>query len=285
MKISLDILPPIMFQIPFDINKHLAPQGRMPSEFDKENLPEPLYISLINEYNQKNDSIMFSNVEFEYEYCDCEYPCSHQPWVSGFNVTTNSNFRFYFEDESQLVVETKKSHTVLILNFDMAKFTVGDFHRILKIHNIDLHLSHYALALMSTEKISRSQWLKFNKLNLNIPLSTTINKAFEILEDKYKISLKIYNRYLTDIEIGFSTGFKLPIFDNISDLSNGVDDKNDGVISLDFDVARKRSLTYLLNYLLSDKFQYHSGSMELSWNEWKKNKRHVTFYKLFRLKK
>lgn len=25
MKISLDILPPIMFQIPFDINKHLAP--------------------------------------------------------------------------------------------------------------------------------------------------------------------------------------------------------------------------------------------------------------------
>ena len=66
---------------------------------------------------------------------------------------------------------------------------------------------------------------EFNKLNLNIPLSTTINKAFEILEDKYKISLKIYNRYLTDIEIGFSTGFKLPIFDNISDLSNGVDDK------------------------------------------------------------
>jgi hypothetical protein len=149
MKISLDILPPIMFQIPFDINKHLAPQGRMPSEFDKEHLSESLYISLMNEYNQKNNFIMFSNVEFEYESCDCEYPCSHQPWIVGFNVTNNKKFRFYFEDENSLVIETNKSHTVLVMDLNIAKLTVGDFHRILKIHNVNLELSDYALSIIN----------------------------------------------------------------------------------------------------------------------------------------
>lgn len=77
MKISLDILPPIMFQIPFDINKHLAPQGRMPSEFDKENLPEPLYISLINEYNQIGfhigDAALSSTIGISEDKIQCNF--------------------------------------------------------------------------------------------------------------------------------------------------------------------------------------------------------------------
>jgi len=278
MKASFDILPPLMFTIPFDINKHLAPQGKLPSVFEKEHIPEGLYVSMINEYHEKNDHIIFSNVEFEYESCDCEYPCSHRPWISGFRIKNTKGINCYFEDDEQLVIETKeKHHTAFMLNLNNPNLTIGDFHRIFKIHGIDLMLSHHALSLISTSKITQSQWLKFQKLNTKITHSTSITKAFEIIKEKYNISLIIYDRHLSEKEIGYSVGFKLPKFDLISDLSDGADNKNDGVISLDFDVARKKALTYLLNYLLSELFQYHSGSMKYSFIEWKNNKKHSNF--------
>jgi len=149
MENSFEILPPIMFTIKFDVNKHLAPQGRLPSEYDKEDAPESLYVSMINEYHEKNDNIMFSNVEFRYETCDCEYPCSHQPWISGIEIENHTGIDLYFEDEFILVAEkTKIYSTIFTLDFKNPNLTVGDVHRIFKLNNIDLKLSDYALSLI-----------------------------------------------------------------------------------------------------------------------------------------
>lgn len=134
--------------IPLDIEgSNLENTGWMPSEEDIKHMGEKEYKLAVDEYNLRNEKVIFKNVFLQWDSCDCGdgYGCSHGSYVYEIDVLNNGErIKIEYTDGDSLEFYNKGKYCKI----PTEGATIFDFIRMCEICEIELELSDYAVSLL-----------------------------------------------------------------------------------------------------------------------------------------
>lgn len=136
---------PQLFNIPFNIkyfhNENYLPDGDMKKYMFPGEEGEIEYHSMVKKHREGENNVLFNNIYVHYESCDCEYPCSHQPWESAITLNKYGNkVKIEFVDEG---ISIENENGYLMLN-KIENITIGHFYQACQVLDIELELSEKA---------------------------------------------------------------------------------------------------------------------------------------------
>ena len=129
---------------------NLQNTGWIPSDKDKKYMDEDRYKYAIEEGNNKNEKVLFKNIELQWESCDCGdgYGCSHGSYVYEI-IIINYNKKIkveYTDGDSLEFYNNGKCGRIPVEGA-----SIFDFIRISQLCEIELELSEYAESLLNVE--------------------------------------------------------------------------------------------------------------------------------------
>ena len=132
--------------IPLDIEgSNLENTGWMPSEEDIKYLDKKEYKFAVDEYNLRNEKVIFKNVSLQWDSCDCGSVCSHGSYVYEIHVLSKGErIEIAYTDGESLEFHNAGKYCVI----PTAGATIFDFIRMCEICEIELELSDYAVSLL-----------------------------------------------------------------------------------------------------------------------------------------
>ena len=137
----------IFSKIPLDINgSNLDKAWYTPNEEDAKYMDMKDYLKLSEEVLEKNAKVLFTNVELQWDSCDCsDYGCSHGKYVYEMKIKSGDKTHTVEVDDSGVLIYYNERQACI----PQKDVTAYDFYRMCEMVGVKLELSDYAKSLLT----------------------------------------------------------------------------------------------------------------------------------------
>ncbi len=137
----------VFSKIPLDISgSNLDKAWYTPNKEDAEYMGMEHYLKLAQECLEKNAKVLFTNIELQWESCDCsDYGCSHGSYVYEMKIKSGDKIHKVEVDDIGVLIYFNERQA----NIPCNDVTAYDFYRMCEMVGVKLELSDYAKSLLT----------------------------------------------------------------------------------------------------------------------------------------